>query len=158
MISFSNFKYQTDEIEYNFEELIAQSRINNDRRFFNIISEDVVDGIIIGGLDSFDLLKTISNGYLSKYSNYSSVDLNDEVVFNLNVKSKIAKVISSDFNIDDNTFLSGRISNDIFELSLSSPLISSSNFELKDVNFSFKENEGNLKLINLILKFSQEII
>ena len=92
-----------------------------------ICSEDVVDGIIIGGLDSFDLLKTISNGYLSKYSNYISVDLNDEVVFNLNVKSKIAKVISSDFNIDDNTF-SGRISNDIFELSLSSPLISSSNF------------------------------
>ena len=148
-VSFSNFKYQTDEIEYNFEELIAQSRINNDRRFFNIISEDVVDGIIIGGLDSFDLLKTISNGYLSKYSNYSSVDLNDEVVFNLNVKSKIAKVISSDFNIDDNTFLSGRISNDIFELSLSSPLISSSNFELKDVNFSFKENEGNLKVNKL---------
>ena len=69
-------------------------------------------------------LKTISNGYLSKYSNYSSVDLNDEVFFNLNVKSKIAKVISSDFNIDDNTFLS-EISNDVFELSLSSPLISS---------------------------------
>ena len=86
---------------------------------------------------------------MSKYSNYSSVDLNDEVVFNLNVKSKIAKVISSDFNIDDNTFLSGRISNDIFELSLSSPLISSSNFELKDVNFSFKENEGNLKVNKL---------
>ena len=54
-ISFSNFKYQTDEIEYNFEELIAQSRINNDRRFFNIL-EDVVDGIIIGGL-FFRLIK-----------------------------------------------------------------------------------------------------
>jgi len=54
-ISFSNFKYETDEIEYDFEELIAQSRINNNKRLFNIISEDVVDGIIIGGLDSFDL-------------------------------------------------------------------------------------------------------
>ena len=56
-ISFSNFKYETDEIEYDFEELIAQSRINNNKRLFNIISEDVVDGIIIGGLDSFDLFK-----------------------------------------------------------------------------------------------------
>ena len=148
-ISFSNFKYENDEIVYDFEELIAQSRINNNRRFFNIISEDVVDGIIIGGLDSFDLLKTISEGYLSKYSNYGSVDLNDEVTFNLNVKSKIAKVISSDFYIDDNTFLSGKISKDIFELSLSSPLISSSKFELNDINFSFKDNTGVLKIDKL---------
>ena len=148
-ISFSNFKYETDEIEYDFEELIAQSRINNNKRLFNIISEDVVDGIIIGGLDSFDLFKTISEGYLSKYSNYSTVDLNDEVTFNLNVKSKIAKVISSDFYIDDNTFLSGKISKDIFELSFYSPLISSSKFELNDVNLSFKNNLGNLKVDKL---------
>jgi len=148
-ISFSNFKYETDEIEYDFEELIAQSRINNNKRLFNIISEDVVDGIIIGGLDSFDLFKTISEGYLSKYSNYSTVDLNDEVTFNLNIKSKIAKVISSDFYIDDNTFLSGKISKDIFELSFYSPLISSSKFELNDVNFSFKNNLGNLKVDKL---------
>ena len=39
--------------------------------------------------------------------------------------------------------------NDIFELSLSSPSISSSQFELNDVNFAFKNNKGNLKVYKL---------
>ena len=85
---------------------------------------------------------------MSKYSNYSSVDLNDEVVFNLNVKSKITRLLVQILTLMITPFLVEEF-NDIFELSLSSPLISSSNFELKDVNFSFKENEGNLKVNKL---------
>ena len=152
-MSFSNFKYISDDFEYEFEDLIAQSRINNDRRFFNINSTDVINGIIIGGLDSFNLVKTISEGYLSKYSNYSSPQLKDEVSFNLNIKSKIAKVINSEIKIDDNTFLSGRISKDNFELSFLSPLISNSNFELKNIDLSIKDNAGKLDINEIKSQF-----
>ena len=152
-ISFSNFKYQSDDFEYEFEDLIAQSRINNDRRFFNINSTDAIDGIIIGGLNSFNLINTISYGYLSKYSNFSSIELDDEVSFNLNIKSKIAKVINSEINIDDNTFLNGKISKDNFELNIISPLVSSLNFELENIDFSFKDNIGKLEINEIKSEF-----
>ena len=82
------------------------------------------------------MINTISDGYLSKYSNFSSIELDDEVSFNLNIKSKIAKVINSEINIDDNTFLNGKISKDNFELNIISPLVSSLNFELENIDFS----------------------
>ena len=152
-ISFSNFKYQSQDFEYEFEDLIAQSRINNNKRFFNINSTDVIDGIIIGGLNSFNLIKTITDGYLSKYSNFKSLELEDEVSFNLNIKSKIAKVINSEINIDDNTFLNGKISKDNFELNIISPLVSNLNFELENIDFSIKDNIGKLEINEIKSEF-----
>ena len=99
------------------------------------------------------MINTISYGYLSKYSNFSSIELDDEVSFNLNIKSKIAKIINSEINIDDNTFLNGKISKDNFELNIISPLVSSLNFELENIDFSFKDNIGKLEINEIKSEF-----
>ena len=57
-ISFTDFILTGLDDEYKFENLTIQSRINNEKRFFNINSEDAVSGILIGDFN-FLLLPTL---------------------------------------------------------------------------------------------------
>ena len=57
-LSFTDFILTGLDDEYKFENLTIQSRINNEKRFFNIDSEDAVSGILIGDFN-FLLLPTL---------------------------------------------------------------------------------------------------
>ena len=59
-ISFTDFILTGLDDEYKFENLTIQSRINNEKRFFNINSEDAVSGILIGDFN-FLLLLTLNS-------------------------------------------------------------------------------------------------
>ena len=109
-----------------------------EQRFFNINSTDAIDGIIIGGLNSFNLINTISYGYLSKYSNFISIELDDEVSFNLNIKSKIAKAY-------DAPFPSSKFKTKIAEILKSEGYI---------IDYEVKSEQNNKSYLKISLKYS----
>ena len=97
-ISFKDFVYGSKDNKYFFDELVAQSRINNDIRFYNLNSPDALSGIIIGDLDFFELPKILENYFLLRYNNFNPSDklFLTDLSFNLNLKPKIASVLNSD--------------------------------------------------------------
>ena len=148
-ISFSDFKYQSGNSNFNFDELLAQSRINNEKRFYSINSPDAVSGIIIGDLNIFQIPELLKSYIFSNYKNFISEKnyLFNDVSFNLNLKPKIASVINSEVIIDDNTFLRGEFKkNKSYELIFSSPYIKSGDLILEDIDLKFNQKSGLLTL------------
>ena len=96
-LSFKDFKYFSGDATYNFDELIAQSRINNDKRFYNINSPDALSGIIIGDLNFLQLPDILKKHVFARYENFDSSDYSySEISFNLNLKCK--KIINLPIN------------------------------------------------------------
>ena len=71
-VSFTDFILTGLDDEYKFENLTIQSRINNEKRFFNINSEDAVSGILIGDFNFLLLPTLMKNSIFSGYKNYLS--------------------------------------------------------------------------------------
>ena len=148
-----DFNYSDNELNYDFEELVAQSRVVEDKRIINITSPDAIDGILIGNFKSFNFLKNIYDSFISRYSNYQYLTNKDEISFNFNLKPKIAKIFSSDFSIEENTFLGGKIDEKTFELNFNSPGVSNNDIKLKNVNFLIEDEKSQLKIQEILSPF-----
>ena len=101
-----------------FKDFSIQSRVNKDLRFFNIRSEDVVNGLIYGRFEFSDLNKMIKNSFGSYFSSYKPIKLDPSkfVNFNINFKEKFLKALSDDIEIDDNSFFRGKLSANVDEV------------------------------------------
>ena len=143
-ISFTDFILTGLDDEYKFENLTIQSRINNEKRFFNINSEDAVSGILIGDFNFLLLPTLMKNSILSGYNNYSPSKNNSEfdLSFNLNLKPKFANIISKKFTIDQNTFLSGEFDTDNYNIKIQTPSLEFSKVIVDDFTL-------NLSLIHI---------
>ena len=146
-VSFSDFIYFSGVNTYNFDELLAQSRINNDKRFYSINSPDALSGIIIGDLNFLQLPDILAKHVLASYKNFDSSSYSyDEVSFNLNLKPKIASVLNSEILIDENTFIRGNFNEDkSYEFILTSPFLKAKEFSLKNINVKINDNTGYFK-------------
>ena len=105
---------------FSFEEFSIQSRVNKDLRFFNIISDDVVNGLIYGRFEFSDLNKMIKNSFGSYFSSYKPLQLDSSkfVNFNINFKEKLIRALSDNIAIDDNSFFRGKLSANVNEAAL----------------------------------------
>ena len=103
-----------------FENFSIQSRVNKDLRFFNIISDDVINGLIYGRFEFSDLSKMIKNSFGSYFSTYKPIQLNPSkfINFSLNFKEKLLKALIDDIAIDDNSFFRGKLSAKVNESTL----------------------------------------
>ena len=102
---------------FSFEDFSIQSRVNKDLRFFNIISDDVVNGLIYGRFEFSDLNKMIKNSFGSYFSSYKPLQLDSSkfVNFSINIKEKLFRALSDDISIDDNSFFRGKLSANVNE-------------------------------------------
>ena len=105
---------------FSFEDFSIQSRLNKDLRFFNFISEDVVNGLIYGRFEFSDLDKMIKNSFGSYFSSYKQlhIDSSKFVNFSINFKEKLLSALSDDISIDDNSFFRGKLSANVNEAAL----------------------------------------
>ena len=147
-ISFTDFILTGLDDEYQFENLTIQSRINNEKRFFNINSEDAVSGILIGDFNFLLLPTLMKNSILSGYNNYSPSKNNSEfdLSFNLNLKPKFANIISKKFTIDQNTFLSGEFDTDNYKIKIQTPSLEFSKVIVDDFTLNISNNSGNINI------------
>ena len=147
-IAFNDFVLNSYDGEYKFENLTIQSRINNSKRFYNINSEDAISGILIGDFNFLVVPSLIKNSILSKYDNYEiSKNYGDfNIDFNLNLKPKFANIISQDFKIHKNTFLSGEFDLDNYQLQIQTPSFQFSKIRIDDFKLNISNNTGNINI------------
>ncbi len=147
-LSFTDFILTGFDDEYKFENLTIQSRINNEKRFFNIDSEDAVSGILIGDFNFLLLPTLMKNSIFSGYKNYLSTKDNSEfdLSFNLNLKPKFANIINKKFTIDQNTFLSGDFDTDNYNIKIQTPNLKFSKVKVDDFILNISNNSGNINI------------
>ena len=147
-VSFTDFILTGLDDEYKFENLTIQSRINNEKRFFNIDSEDAVSGILIGDFNFLLLPTLMKNSIFAGYKNYLSLKDNSEfdLSFNLNLKPKFANIISKKFTIDQNTFLSGEFDSYNYNIKIQTPNLKFSKVIVDDFILNISNNSGNINI------------
>jgi len=105
---------------FSFEDFSIQSRVNKNLRFFNIRSEDVVNGLVYGRFEFSDLKKMIKNSFGSYFSSYKPLHLDSSkfINFSINFKEKLLRALSDNISIDDNSFFRGKLSANMNEAAL----------------------------------------
>ena len=103
---------QGDDEKFVFETFTIQSRVNKDLRFFNIRSNDGINGLVYGRFEFSDVQSMLSNSIGNSFANYKPIDVDPSkfVNFNLNLKEKFTRAFFDKIAIADDSFLRGKIS------------------------------------------------
>ncbi|MBL6649646.1 MAG: translocation/assembly module TamB [Flavobacteriaceae bacterium] len=155
-LTLNDIKYVNNQELVSFEDLKAQLRYNDDLRFVNITSNDIVSGIIIGEYNFFDLKNIFLNTIGSQYSNFnkdSNLNFNT-ISFNINLKPKFLNLLDNNLDIDENTFVSGNFkSNGEFNFNLKSKYLNYNQIKSEDIDLKFSNTVGSIDIGKLNSKF-----
>ena len=131
-ISFKNTLYKNQDNTYFFDDFKVSSRFDNDIRYIEINSPDIIEGNLHGKFVFNDVLKLLENSLGNIYTNYQPHDIahNQFIDFNFKIYNKIAAVFYKDLKFGANTFIRGRLESDAkkFKLTFKSPKISLEDF------------------------------
>ncbi|AJR04413.1 hypothetical protein AW14_12885 [Siansivirga zeaxanthinifaciens CC-SAMT-1] len=126
-ITFENTSYKNQNDTYNFNQLYLSSRFEDDIRFIEIQSPDIIEGELKGKFVFKDLKKLFQNSIGHIYTNYKpyKVQPNQSIHFNFKIYNKIIEVFYPDIELGKNTFIRGQVESDQnqFKLTFKSPLI-----------------------------------
>ncbi len=131
-ISFNNTTYTNEHDKYYFKEFDISSRFENDIRYIEFRSPDIVEGDLKGRFVFKDLKKLFENSIGHIYTNYipHEVRTNQGIDFNFKIYNKIAEVIFPEIELGKNTYIRGRVESDEtkFKLTFKSPQIKVYNY------------------------------
>ncbi|GAA4810888.1 translocation/assembly module TamB domain-containing protein [Litoribaculum gwangyangense] len=126
-IAFQNTVYKNQNDTYFFDEFYISSRFEEDIRFIEINSPDIIEGELKGRFRFKDLKKLFENSIGHIYTNYipNKVKENQSIDFNFKIYNKIVEVIYPDLELGKNTFIRGRVESEEekFKLTFRSPKI-----------------------------------
>lgn len=126
-ISFRRTSYKNEHDTYYFEEFDVSSRFQEDIRFIEINSPDIIEGDLRGRFRFRDLKKLFENSLGHIYTNYvpHKVYTDQSIDFNFKIYNKIVEVIFPEVELGKNTFIRGRVESDEskFRLTFKSPEI-----------------------------------
>tara|TARA_R110002049_G_scaffold307171_1_gene506982 strand:+ start:7735 stop:12138 length:4404 start_codon:yes stop_codon:yes gene_type:complete len=136
-ISFRRTSYKNEHGTYYFEEFDISSRFEDDIRFIEINSPDIIEGDLRGHYRFNDLKKLFENSLGHIYTNYvpHKVHTNQSVDFNFKIYNKIVEVVFPEVELGKNTFIRGRVESDErnFRLTFKSPEIKYINNFVKNI-------------------------
>lgn len=126
-ISFEKTIYKNQNSTYSFEKLDLTSRFEENTRFIEINSPDVIDGELKGRFVINDIKKLFENSLGYIYTNFvpHKISTDQNINFNFTIYNKIVEVFYPELKIAKNTYLRGRVENDQkqFKLTFRSPQI-----------------------------------
>ena len=126
-ISFKNTVYKNQNDTYYFDELDLTSRFEDDIRFIEIKSPDVIEGELKGRFIVKDIKKLFENSLGYIYTNYipHKIKTNQNIDFNFKIYNKIVEVFYPEIELGKNTYIKGRVENDQrqFKFTFKSPQI-----------------------------------
>ncbi len=126
-ISFKNTAYKNQNDTYYFDKFDISSRFEDDIRYIEINSPDIVDGELKGRFVFKDLKKLFENSIGYIYTNYipHKVKTNQSIDFNFKIYNKIIEVFYPEIELAKNTFIKGRVESNEkqFKLTFKSPKI-----------------------------------
>ncbi|MEL0456560.1 translocation/assembly module TamB domain-containing protein [Flavobacteriaceae bacterium SZ-1-7] len=126
-ISFKNTVYKNEFDTYTFDEFDVSSRFEDDIRFVEFKSPDIIEGNLRGRFFLKDLKKLFENSIGHIYTNYipHKVKIDQSIDFNFKIYNKIVEVVFPDIELGKNTFIRGRVESEEerFKLTFKSPMI-----------------------------------
>ncbi|MGY8946034.1 MAG: translocation/assembly module TamB domain-containing protein [Flavobacteriales bacterium] len=151
-LTIKNAKYFTSEKVIDFDNFYAQLRNNENKRIINISSNDIINGILIGEFDFYNLKSSLFNSFGNHYSNFKLITPynTQNISFSLNLKPKFFNLLNSGLLIDENTFVKGMFGLDgFYQLSLESSKMEYNDIALESVELNINNNEGYIKVGDL---------
>ena len=96
-VTFKNTQYKNENDTYYFTDFTISSRFNEDIRYIEVNSPDIIEGSINGNFIFNDIAKLLENSLGNIYTNYMPYELASEqfINFNFKVYNKIAEVFLS---------------------------------------------------------------
>lgn len=126
-VLFKNTSYKNQRETYYFDEFAVSSRFEDNTRFIEIDSPDIIEGKLQGEFVLKDLRKLFENSIGYIYTNYIpyQVKANQNINFNFKIYNKIIDVFFPEIKLGKNTFVRGRVASDEkdFRLTFKSPEI-----------------------------------
>ena len=140
-VSFKNTLYQNQNDAYYFKDFAISSRFEDDIRFIEVNSPDIVEGNLRGKFVFNDVAKLVQNSLGSIYTNYQPFEIskdNQFIDFNFKIYNQIAEVFYPELNFGNNTLLRGRVESDArkFNLTFKSPQINLKEQFANDIQLS----------------------
>ena len=136
-INFKNTIYKNENDEYFFKDFSIASRFENNIRYIDINSPDIIEGSLHGKFRIDDTKKLIENALGNIYTNYQAHEIKDNqfIDFNFKIYNKIVEVFYPEINFGQNTFIRGRVESDAekFNLTFKSPQIKYGNDFANDI-------------------------
>ncbi|MCF7569141.1 translocation/assembly module TamB domain-containing protein [Sabulilitoribacter arenilitoris] len=126
-VLFQNTSYKNIKDTYYFDEFAISSRFDNNTRFIEINSPDIIKGSLEGKFRFKDIGKLFENSLGHIYTNYipHKVASNQKIDFNFKIYNKIVEVFFPEIQLGKNTFVRGTVESeeDAFGLTFKSPKI-----------------------------------
>ncbi|UKM63775.1 translocation/assembly module TamB [Flavobacteriaceae bacterium GSB9] len=126
-IAFTNTVYKNEHDTYYFDKFDVSSRFDNNIRYVEFSSPDIIEGSLKGRFFLKDLKKLFENSIGYIYTNYipHEVKTDQSIDFNFKIYNKIVEVVFPDIELGKNTFIRGRVESEEenFKLTFKSPKI-----------------------------------
>lgn len=136
-VSFNNTLYKNQNDEYYFKDFSISSYFEDNIRYININSPDIIEGSLNGKFKFKEVVKLLENSLGNIYTNYVPHELASDQFINFNFKiyNKIADVFYPDLKLGSNTFIKGRVESNAknFNLTFKSPQIRLENYFAKNI-------------------------
>ncbi|NQX85359.1 MAG: translocation/assembly module TamB [Flavobacteriaceae bacterium] len=127
-ISFKNTVYTNQNDTYFFDDFKVSSRFQEEVRYIEINSPDIIEGSLRGKFVFNDVVKLFENAVGNIYTNYQPHKIAEDqfIDFNFKIYNTIAEVFYKDLKFGSNTFIRGHLESDAkeFRLAFKSPKIS----------------------------------
>ena len=151
-LTIKNGKYLNEERNIKFDNFYAQLRNNEGKKIINISSEDVINGILIGEYDFYNLKSSLLNSFGNHYSNFkpNKVTKTQNISFSLNLKPKLFNLINGSLLAAENTFIKGVFEEDgSYQLSLDSSKIEYNDISIENIELSANNIDGYINISDL---------
>ncbi|WP_341215439.1 translocation/assembly module TamB domain-containing protein [uncultured Wocania sp.] len=143
-VIFKNTSYKNQKDTYYFDEFEISSRFDNNIRFIEINSPDIIEGSLEGKFVFKDIGKLFENSLGYIYTNYipHKVRGNQSINFNFKIFNKIVEVFYPEIQLGKNTFVRGRVESDEkeFKLTFKSPKIRFLDYFANDIELQVDNN------------------
>ena len=139
VLQFNDGRYADRDNYLEFKDLIINStRTDNDFKLFELVSDDLVSGVVKSDVEwpyideYFNLVK---NRMMGIVEHISADNQNNALIFDLDLKSKIAALLNPNFKLSENSSLKGNFNlrDSLTQLSINTPLLTFQNYEIHNL-------------------------
>lgn len=152
VLQFNDGRYADRDNYLEFKDLVVNSsRTDDDFRLFKFVSDDLVSGIVKSDIEWTyidEYFNRVKNRILGVVEPISAADQNNALIFDLDLKSKIAALLNPNFKLSENSSLKGNFNlrDSLTQLSINTPLLTFQNYEIHNLIGDLNNNSEQVGL------------
>ena len=152
VLQFNDGRYADRDNYLEFKDLVVNtSRSDDDFRLFEFVSDDLVSGVVKSDIEWTyidEYFNRVKNRILGVVEPISAADQNNALIFDLDLKSKIAAILNPNFKLSENSSLKGNFNlrDSLTQLSINTPLLTFQNYEIHNLIGDLNNNSEQVGL------------